>query len=110
VVDDAEDKKTFVPFLKPIYTFCESSYFEYFIAGCILGNTITLAWDHHPITREEVRRLDIANNCFTIVFILEMIIKLLAYGSSQYASDNFNLMDCALVCIACIEFFIPSGL
>lgn len=47
--------------------------------------------------------LETANNYFTIIFTIEMIVKLLGLGIKSYVSDNFNLFDGTLVIINLFE-------
>jgi hypothetical protein len=46
------------------------------------------------------------NTILSWIFFGEMIIKLLGLGLKDYASDSFNLFDCAVVMISLIENII----
>jgi len=46
------------------------------------------------------------NDILTWIFFGEMIVKLLGLGYKDYASDSFNLFDCAVVMISLIENII----
>ena len=47
--------------------------------------------------------LDTSNIIFTILFIIEMIIKLLGLGLKGYVRDKFNLFDGFIVIVSLIE-------
>ena len=46
------------------------------------------------------------NNILSWIFFAEMVIKLIGLGIKSYASDSFNLFDCAVVIISLIENII----
>lgn len=46
------------------------------------------------------------NDVLSWIFFGEMIIKLIGLGFKAYASDSFNLFDCAVVMISLIENII----
>uniref|UniRef100_A0A3Q0RNX8 Voltage-dependent L-type calcium channel subunit alpha n=1 Tax=Amphilophus citrinellus TaxID=61819 RepID=A0A3Q0RNX8_AMPCI len=55
-----------------------SSQFEYIMFVLILGNTLTLAVQHYEQSKLFTSIMDILNMIFTVVFTIEMIIKLMA--------------------------------
>uniref|UniRef100_M4AUT7 Voltage-dependent L-type calcium channel subunit alpha n=1 Tax=Xiphophorus maculatus TaxID=8083 RepID=M4AUT7_XIPMA len=55
-----------------------SSQFEYVMFVLILGNTLTLAVQHYEQSKLFTSVMDILNMIFTVVFTVEMIIKLMA--------------------------------
>ena len=52
------------------------------------------------------RALDIANYAFTVIFVLEMSIKLIGLGVQGYVSDNFNNFDGVITILAVIEMAV----
>ena len=54
--------------------------------------------------------LEIAESCFTVFFILEMIVKLGALGVGEYCSDSWNLMDGCIVIIGIVSILVTIGL
>ena len=46
------------------------------------------------------------NDILSWIFFGEMVMKLLGLGFKEYASDSFNLFDCAVVMISLIENII----
>lgn len=53
--------------------------FSTFFMLLIILNTICLAYDHHGIEKEEERMLEIANLVITLLFTIELLMKLAAY-------------------------------
>ena len=69
----------------------------------VLGNTIILALDKHPMSPEIENRLEICNFFFTVAFMLEMVLKLGGLGLKKYLADNFNRFDGTIVLISVVE-------
>ena len=55
----------------------ESTWYSFgnIITFCIILNTVTLACDHHPMDSSFEENLEILNFIFTIIFIIEMVLK-----------------------------------
>ncbi|XP_056278035.1 voltage-dependent L-type calcium channel subunit alpha-1D [Pseudoliparis swirei] len=74
-----------------------SSQFEYVMFALILGNTLTLAVQHYEQSKVFTSVMDILNMIFTVVFTIEMIIKLLALRVHHYFIDPWNSFDALIV-------------
>ncbi|XP_077369467.1 voltage-dependent L-type calcium channel subunit alpha-1D isoform X2 [Festucalex cinctus] len=74
-----------------------SSQFEYIMFVLILGNTLTLAVQHYEQSKLFTSVMDILNMIFTVVFTIEMIIKLLALRAHHYFIDPWNSFDALIV-------------
>ncbi|XP_047431902.1 voltage-dependent L-type calcium channel subunit alpha-1D [Mugil cephalus] len=74
-----------------------SSQFEYIMFVLILGNTLTLAVQHYEQSKLFTSIMDILNMIFTVVFTIEMIIKLLALRVHHYFIDPWNSFDALIV-------------
>uniref|UniRef100_A0A8C4NY89 Voltage-dependent L-type calcium channel subunit alpha n=1 Tax=Dicentrarchus labrax TaxID=13489 RepID=A0A8C4NY89_DICLA len=90
-----------------------SSQFEYIMFVLILGNTLTLAVQHYEQSKMFTSIMDILNMIFTVVFTIEMIIKLLALRAHHYFIDPWNSFDALIVVgsvldIAVSEFSVSS--
>ena len=48
------------------------------------------------------------NKIFTWIFIVEMGMKLLAFGPKKYASERMNLLDGAVVTLSIIELIMTA--
>ncbi|XP_061530349.1 voltage-dependent L-type calcium channel subunit alpha-1D isoform X1 [Phycodurus eques] len=74
-----------------------SSQFEYVMFVLILGNTLTLAVQHYEQSKLFTSVMDILNMIFTVVFTIEMIVKLLALRAHHYFIDAWNSFDALIV-------------
>ena len=70
--------------------------FDFFIAVCIIINTLLMAMNYYqqPTTYEMC--LEIGNMIFAFVFNVEMALKLMALGTS-YFYDSWNKFDFLIV-------------
>lgn len=73
---------------------------EFFILTLIILNAIVLFVEEFDVLP---RTLDYVEAVFTILFIIEMVVKTRALGFSQYIRDNWNKLDFILILIS-----IPS--
>jgi hypothetical protein len=86
-----------------------SPIFNGFIIFVILLNTIVLAMDKYPDYEPDTERIfDIGNTIFTIIFTLEVVLKVTGLGVSGFSADKFNLFDASIVIISLIEMFGES--
>jgi hypothetical protein len=70
----------------------KSNKFEAFIMGCIIINIIILgcSWYLDPLELEFI--LNIINNVFAGIFVLEAVIKISAFGKI-YFNNGWNILD-----------------
>jgi len=76
--------------------------------GLIVLNTIFLSSEHYDQAEWLVQVSEIGNVIFTIVFAIEMVMKLFGFGFKKYLSDYFNVFDCVIVCISVLELCLAS--
>mmetsp|Transcript_20026 Transcript_20026/g.3279 ORF Transcript_20026/g.3279 Transcript_20026/m.3279 type:complete len:154 (+) Transcript_20026:408-869(+) len=76
---------------------------------CVLLNTIVLALDHYGISEEMEEVLTDMNLAFTIIFIIEMSLKLIGLTPIGYCKDAMNYLDGAVVIFSLIELIFLSG-
>lgn len=81
----------------------QSNAFQLFIALCIFLNTIVLALDRYPISEGELKAIEYTNLLFYLVFVIEMIIKLIGLGCGAYLKDTGRVFDMFLVIISTID-------
>ncbi|CAF1520054.1 unnamed protein product [Rotaria magnacalcarata] len=83
--------------------------FDYSILFFIALNCITLAMERPsiPVTSHERQFLNITNIIFTIIFTIEMMMKILASGliceANSYLRNGWNVLDGSLVIISIID-------
>lgn len=70
---------------------------------CVLSNTLVLALDHYGISDDMEEVLNTLNFTFTIVFVVEMAVKLAGLGVVTYCKDNMNVFDGIVVLLSIVE-------
>jgi hypothetical protein len=87
-----------------------SPIFNALIMLIILLNTLVLSLDKYPeFEGDTAEVLGVVNTVFTIIFTLEVVLKLLGLGVRGYAADKFNLFDALIVVISIAEMFAAEG-
>ena len=86
-----------------------SRVFHFLMIFCVILNTIVLSIDHYGISNELSNTLSIINTCFTYIFLVEMMVKLLAKGIRNYFKDYMNYFDAVVVIVSIIELIFVSG-
>ena len=81
-----------------LYT-VERSWFNALVTSIVLLNCTVLALYHYGIPDSMVATLEPINFTCTILFAVEMTMKLIGMGFTRYASDTFSLFDGMLVII-----------
>jgi len=85
-----------------------SSAFEMFIMALILINTVMWAGVYHGIDDKLVEWLDLADICFTMVYVVEILIKIIDLGNPcKYLDYSSNVFDCCIT-LASLFFFVLS--
>lgn len=69
---------------KFFYMIATNKFLNIVVMLFIVANTIILAFDRHPISKEEFRIIQNINSTFTWCFLAEMIIKLIGLGIKSY--------------------------
>ena len=98
--------RDYVPIRGPVpglYTMIQSKGFSFFILFLILLNTSVLSMDHHPMPDGFNGVLEIVNFILSLLFFLEMMLKVLGLGFHQYCQDRFNIFDMFIVLTGIIE-------
>ncbi|XP_013387533.1 sodium channel protein type 4 subunit alpha B isoform X2 [Lingula anatina] len=86
------------------YQLVEHNYFETFIIICIIMSSMALAVEDYYLKDRPTLQLvlEIFDKFFTIVFVIEMIVKWLAFGLHKYFTDAWCWLDVIIVGIALI--------
>ena len=90
-------------FKRGIIDFVEAPLFTQFIYAMIFVNTIVLALDQHPMDKGLEDTSGTINLILAGVFFIEMCLKLVAFGPSEYVKDNYNIFDAIVVAFSILE-------
>uniref|UniRef100_A0A7M4EDY2 Voltage-dependent L-type calcium channel subunit alpha n=1 Tax=Crocodylus porosus TaxID=8502 RepID=A0A7M4EDY2_CROPO len=94
------------PYQYQIWYVVTSSYFEYLMFFLILLNTICLGMQHYNQSDEMNHASDILNVTFTILFTVEMFVKLMAFKG--YFGDPWNVFDFLIVIGSIIDVILSE--
>jgi hypothetical protein len=86
-----------------------SKYFVAAIFVVILLNTLTLACDRWPMEQWEKDTIESLNFGFGLIFVVEMLLKMLGIGLKGYCSDAFNRFDALLVTIFVLDLCLNGA-
>ncbi|XP_065601047.1 sodium channel protein type 5 subunit alpha-like [Cyrtonyx montezumae] len=103
---------TWWKFRKTCYKIVKHSWFENFIIFIIVLSSAALAFeDIHLEKRKTVRRLlEYADKVFTYIFIMEMLLKWVAYGLHSYFTNTWCWLDFIIVCLSCVSWGLKQSL
>ncbi|KAA0725121.1 Voltage-dependent T-type calcium channel subunit alpha-1G [Triplophysa tibetana] len=83
-----------------IHKICTSHYLDLFITIVIGLNVITMSMEHYQQSKVLDEALKICNYIFTIIFVLESVFKLVAFGFRRFFKDRWNQLDLAIVLLS----------
>uniref|UniRef100_A0A480M5G6 Voltage-dependent T-type calcium channel subunit alpha-1H isoform a n=1 Tax=Sus scrofa TaxID=9823 RepID=A0A480M5G6_PIG len=88
------------PTRRSIHSLCTSHYLDLFITFIIGVNVITMSMEHYNQPKSLDEALKYCNYVFTIVFIVEAALKLVAFGFRRFFKDRWNQLDLAIVLLS----------
>lgn len=88
--------------------FVQQPLFERTVVGLILLNTLSLASEHYEEDPAVTETNVIANLFFTVIFAVEMVLKLYGFGLKKYVADSFNNFDAFIVVMSYVELLVPQ--
>eukprot|EP00484_Ammonia_sp_Unknown_P007624 CAMPEP_0197073220 /NCGR_PEP_ID=MMETSP1384-20130603/210494_1 /TAXON_ID=29189 /ORGANISM="Ammonia sp." /LENGTH=1825 /DNA_ID=CAMNT_0042512053 /DNA_START=142 /DNA_END=5619 /DNA_ORIENTATION=+ len=96
-------------FIRWLHWVSTSEWFEKSVIFLILVNTIFLAIHWPGMTSELKEGLNICNVIFTVLFTIELVIKLIGLGPERWWFDKFNVFDAVIVIVSVIELALPNA-
>jgi hypothetical protein len=86
--------------------FATSGAFNLLMVLLIVLNMVTMSMDAYPVDLGLSHRLDVLNALLTLVFAMEMSLRIFALGLRAYARDRMNLFDVFVVFLSLIDLAI----
>jgi Ca2+-binding EF-hand superfamily protein len=85
--------------------------FMYAVMFAIILNTGTLAAERKfPVqSKQEKDTLEVINFLLTMLFNLEMVLKIIGLGCREYSADSYNLFDALIVVVSDVELVLQSA-
>ena len=93
----------FVKFRLLILQFVGSKYFRRIVLSAIVINTLSMGIEYHGQPQSLTNALEYSNIVFTVLFVIEMVLKIIAEGCLQYIKNAYNLFDGGIVIMSVIE-------
>eukprot|EP00899_Mesostigma_viride_P006366 jgi/Mesvir1/15730/Mv03304-RA.1 len=83
--------------------------FGLFMLAVILLNTLALALEYDGMDEQFKNALDKAGLTFTLIFIVEMALKVAGLGIRAYVADRFNLFDAIVVILSIVDLVVSAS-
>ncbi|KAM9745827.1 voltage-dependent T-type calcium channel subunit alpha-1I isoform 3-T3 [Menidia menidia] len=83
-----------------IHTLCTNHYLDLIITFIICINVITMSLEHYNQPHSLDLALKYCNYVFTSTFVLEAVLKLIAFGFRRFFKDRWNQLDLAIVLLS----------
>eukprot|EP00808_Paulinella_micropora_P017824 g80867.t1 len=97
------------PIVLRCFQLVEHPWFTNFILAVIMLNALVLGLDHYGMSERLTIITEILNTTFSSMFLLEMILKLVAYGLLGYFRDVLNRFDCFVVVVSIMDLILSSA-
>ncbi|XP_061760681.1 sodium channel, voltage-gated, type I like, alpha b [Nerophis ophidion] len=78
------------------------------ITVCIVLNTLFMAMEHYPMTKEFDNVLSVGNLIFTGIFTAEMCLKVIALDPYYYFQEGWNIFDGIIVSLSLMELGLAN--
>uniref|UniRef100_A0A4W6BKS6 Sodium channel protein n=1 Tax=Lates calcarifer TaxID=8187 RepID=A0A4W6BKS6_LATCA len=78
------------------------------ITICIVLNTLFMAMEHYPMTKEFNTVLSVGNLVFTGIFTAEMCFKIIALDPYYYFQEGWNIFDGIIVSLSLMELGLAN--
>jgi hypothetical protein len=87
----------------------DTRWFEGVAVTTIVGNAIVLGMPYEGMSGAYAAGLEIANIVFTVLFAVEVMLRMLAVGAAQYFSVKFNIFDSAVAALSMLDVLMMAA-
>uniref|UniRef100_A0A6Q2YKZ9 Voltage-dependent T-type calcium channel subunit alpha n=1 Tax=Esox lucius TaxID=8010 RepID=A0A6Q2YKZ9_ESOLU len=91
-----------------IHSLCTSHHLDLFITFIICVNVITMSAEHYKPPQSLVTALKYCNYFFTATFVVEALLKLIAFGFQRFFKDRWNLLDLFIVVFSVVGIVLEE--
>ncbi|KAJ8386087.1 hypothetical protein AAFF_G00176810 [Aldrovandia affinis] len=91
-----------------IHSLCTSHYLDLFITFIICVNVVTMSLEHYSQPHSLEITLKYCNYVFTSTFVLEAVLKLIAFGFRRFFKDRWNQLDLAIVLLSVMGIILEE--
>ncbi|KAJ8412090.1 hypothetical protein AAFF_G00143570 [Aldrovandia affinis] len=96
------------PYQYQVWYIVTSCYFEYLMFLLIMLNTLCLGMQHCNQSDHITHLSDTLNVIFTVLFTVEMILKLMAFKAKGYFGDPWNVFDFLIVIGSVVDVILSE--
>uniref|UniRef100_A0AAQ4QU51 Voltage-dependent L-type calcium channel subunit alpha n=1 Tax=Gasterosteus aculeatus aculeatus TaxID=481459 RepID=A0AAQ4QU51_GASAC len=96
------------PYQYQVWYVVTSCYFEYLMFLLIMLNTMCLGMQHCKQSDHVTHLSDMLNVIFTVLFTVEMILKLMAFKAKGYFGDPWNVFDFVIVIGSVVDVMLSE--
>ncbi|KAI1893156.1 hypothetical protein AGOR_G00141010 [Albula goreensis] len=96
------------PYQYRVWYVVTSCYFEYLMFFLIMLNTLCLGMQHCNQSDHVTKLSDTLNVLFTVLFTVEMILKLMAFKAKGYFGDPWNVFDFLIVIGSIVDVILSE--
>ncbi|KAM9785467.1 dihydropyridine-sensitive L-type skeletal muscle calcium channel subunit alpha-1-like [Neosynchiropus ocellatus] len=96
------------PYQYRVWYVVTSCYFEYLMFFLIMLNTLCLGMQHCKQSDHVTKLSDTLNLIFTVLFTVEMILKLMAFKAKGYFGDPWNVFDFIIVIGSVVDVILSE--
>ncbi|XP_035253616.1 sodium channel protein type 4 subunit alpha A isoform X1 [Anguilla anguilla] len=97
-----------ITFKKWVYFVVMDPFVDLGITICIVLNTLFMAMEHYPMSKEFDHMLSVGNLVFTGIFTAEMVFKLIAMDPYYYFQVGWNVFDSIIVTLSLVELGLAN--
>ncbi|XP_046881682.1 calcium channel, voltage-dependent, L type, alpha 1S subunit, a isoform X1 [Hypomesus transpacificus] len=96
------------PYQYQVWYIVTSCYFEYLMFLLIMLNTMCLGMQHCNQSEHVTHLSDMLNVIFTVLFTVEMLLKLMAFKAKGYFGDPWNVFDFVIVIGSVVDVILSE--
>ncbi|KAG8506345.1 Voltage-dependent T-type calcium channel subunit alpha-1H, partial [Galemys pyrenaicus] len=90
----------YAPARRAVHSLCASHYLDLVVTFVIGLNVIAMSVEHYNQPKSLDEALKYCNYVFTVVFVIETALKLVAFGLRRFCRDRWNQLDLAIVLLS----------
>ncbi|XP_052414542.1 voltage-dependent T-type calcium channel subunit alpha-1I-like [Carassius gibelio] len=91
-----------------IHSFCTSHYLDLFITLIICINVVTMSLEHFNQPQSLETALKYCNYFFSSTFVVEAMLKLIAFGFRRFFKDRWNQLDLSIVLLSVMGIILEE--
>ncbi|XP_054469040.1 LOW QUALITY PROTEIN: voltage-dependent T-type calcium channel subunit alpha-1I-like [Anoplopoma fimbria] len=91
---------------RSIHTLCVSSFLDLFMAVIIFMSVLVMAVEHYDQPLFIWKLTEYSHYVFTIILIIEVLLKLVAFGGLRFMQNSWNVLDVGVVLVSLMSIVL----